>query len=199
MNDDELKKLWREQPLVLPPELTGTAGLATLRKRMKRFDRILWWRDFREVAACVVIVVWFGSDYSKYPQPLARLGCALTILAVVFIGCRLLWSKRRAGREVPGASVMDSLRVELRKVETQIHLLRSVLWWYILPSLGGAGVCFFGVRRHASDRLVIIVVFGLVGAFVYWLNQRAVRQYLVPLKNELETLLGDVSESGKSL
>ncbi|HEX3718959.1 MAG TPA: hypothetical protein VH595_13400 [Verrucomicrobiae bacterium] len=171
MNDDELKKLWREQPLVLPAELTGTVQLAALRKRMKRFDRNIWWRDLREVAACVVIVIWFGSDYFKYPQAVTR--------------------------AVPGASVMDSLRVELRKVETQIHLLRSVLWWYILPSLGGSGVFFFGVRRNASARLVTIVVFGLVGVFVYWLNQRAVRQYLLPLKSELETLVGGVSEDAK--
>jgi len=190
MNDDELKKLWREQPLALPPALTESSQLAVLRKKMKKFDRIIWWRDFREVAVCIGVLVWFGFNFFRHPSPLARLGCILTILSSVSIGWRLLWSKKKAGQEVPNASIMGSLRIELRKVETQIRLLRSVLWWYLIPILGGSSVFYFGVNHDAADRMAVLITFVLLSWFLHWLNQRAVRQYLLPLKNDLEFLLG---------
>ena len=190
MNDDELKRLWREQPLALPAELSGTAPLAELRKRMKRFDRTIWWRDLREVAACLVVIAVFGIYFIWIPTALARVGCVLTILSAIFIAWRLLGSKRQAGRETPGASIMDSLRVELSKVETQIRLLRSVWWWYVLPILTGAEVFYFGVNRDATARTVSVISSLLLGWFIDWLNQRAVRRKLVPLKIQLESLLG---------
>jgi hypothetical protein len=194
MNDDELKKLWREQPLALPPELTGTSQLDALRKKMTRFGRTIWWRDLREVVVGLFIIAIFGFYFFRFPSALARLGCVLTILSTIFIDCRLLWSKRQAGEAILSASIMDSLRVELRKVETQIHLLRTVWWWYILPITTGAEVFYFGVNHSWSGRAAFVICGLLLGGFLNWLNQHAVRRYLVPLKNELESFLGGSSE-----
>lgn len=94
---------------------------------------------------------------------------------------------------------MDSLRVELTKVETQIRLLRSVLWWYILPILAGSLVFYFGVNRNVKDRIVTVIVFVAMGWFLEWINKRAVRRYLVPLKTELESLLAMATQQGPKL
>lgn len=144
MNDEALKKLWREQPLALPAPLTGREASDAMNGKMRRFDRCIWRRDFGEVAACLVVAVVFGGYFFWFPSALARLGCVITILSAVFIGWRLLSSKRRAGKSRPGASVMEALQVELRKVENQIGLLRSVWWWYILPVTVGYEVFFLG-------------------------------------------------------
>jgi hypothetical protein len=194
MNEDELKKLWREQPLSLPPELTETKQLDALRKKMTRFGRTIWWRDLREVTACLFIIAMFGLYFFLFPSALARLGCVLTILSAIFIACRLLWSKRQAGEAILSASIMDSLRVELRKVQTQIRLLRTVWWWYILPITAGVEVFYFGVHRDWQGRIYSVIFALLLGGFLNWLNQHAVRRYLVPLKNELESLLGGPCE-----
>jgi len=190
MNDEELKRLWRDQPLALPPDLTETTQLGALRKKMKWFDRAIRLRDLRETAAGLVVIAIFGYYFFQFPSALARLGCVMTILAALFTDFWALWNKRKSRREIPDASVMDSLRVELRKVDTQIRLLRSVFWWYILPLLGGAGVFYFGINRNATERTVTVILYLLVGWFIHWLNQLAVRRKLMPLKNELESLLG---------
>ena len=190
MNDEALKKLWREQPLALPAPLTGREASDAMNGKMRRFDRCIWRRDFGEVAACLVVAVVFGGYFFWFPSALARLGCVITILSAVFIGWRLLSSKRRAGKSRPGASVMEALQVELRKVENQIGLLRSVWWWYILPVTVGYEVFFFGVNREATDRMAFVAVGLAMGLGLDWLNQRAVRKQLMPLKEELESLLG---------
>ncbi|MGA2173553.1 MAG: hypothetical protein ABSH38_01080 [Verrucomicrobiota bacterium] len=190
MNDDALKKLWREQPLPLPPTLTGPQAIASINQKMRRFERTIWWRDFREVAACLVVAGVFGCFFFMCPTALARAGCVITVLSAVFIGWRLLSSKRRAGKDNPNAPVMEALQGELSKVENQIRLLRSVWWWYILPLTVGYETFFFGVNRNAADRAVFVSVGVLMGLAINWLNQYAVRKYLMPLKEELESLLG---------
>jgi hypothetical protein len=195
MNDDALKKIWRDQPLPLPPPLGGPEAIASMNRKMRRFDRTIWWRDLREVAAGIFIVVVFSWYFFRFPMPMARVGCVITVLSAIFIDWRLLSSKRRAARSSLNASVMEALQVELRKVENQIRLLRSVLWWYILPLTVGATVFFAGVNRDAVARAVFIAFAVLMGLGLNWLNQWAVRKQLMPLKEELESLLGNSTDA----
>ena len=98
----------------------------------------------------------------------------------------------------PNAPIFDAVRVELRKVENQIRLLKSVAWWYLLP-------LFIGVILHnlggeggfLSKLLYFAFVLALYG-FIYWLNQRAVKTNLLPLKRGLQALLHS-AETGEPL
>ncbi len=198
MNEDDLKKLWRQQPLNVPPPLAGAGQIRDIEQKMKRFDRIIKWRDVRELAACAVVAVAFGGLFVGVHPPVARLGCAITVAGAFFIAWRLVSSKRKAGPEIPGAPVMEALRREILKVDIQISLLRSVWWWYLLPTLGGASIFALGVQPDPRKRIVMLAAFLFAGVVVHWVNQRAVRQYLVPLKTELESMIGSSSQTDKT-
>jgi hypothetical protein len=68
-------------------------------------------------------------------------------------------------------------------------MLRTVLWWYILPLSIGSTLFFFGVDHNATGRTIWLVAQFALDLFIDWLNQFAVRKKLIPLKIELETLL----------
>ena len=49
-------------------------------------------------------------------------------------------------------------RIELDRLDRQIQLLRSVLWWYIAPCILGVNIMFVGMAGLGIDSLVYFIV-----------------------------------------
>src|SRR5258706_355770 len=150
MNDDALKKLWREPGFDLPPSLASAEQVASVRRKARGFGRAIFWRDFREVAACLLIIFWFGAQLFR-PHPMEmQLGCWVLILSAIFIASKLLVSKRSVPAADASASIEEVFQLEIRRVDVQIRLLSSVGWWYLLPLLAGVNLFFAGSRASPS-------------------------------------------------
>ena len=198
MNDDALKKLWQEQRLVVPA-LPDEAQIAAMKMRMTCFDKTIQWRDYGEVAACIFIIVFFGWDLLfRNISALTQAGCLVLVGSAGFIAWKLMWSKCRLPKAEPSAPIFDAVRVELRKVENQIGLLESVAWWYLLPLFIGVILHNFGAGGGFLSKLIYFTFVLALYVFIYWLNQRAVKKNLLPLKRGLESLLHS-AETGEPL
>ena len=188
MHDDVLKRLWQEQRLDLPA-LPDERQIAMIKRKMKDFNRIIFWRDFQESVVAIFLVIGFGVAFFYVSTLLARIGCVIIVLASTFVGWYLFHRKRRAARVDLDATIIQTLQYELRKIEAQIELLRSVLWWYILPLSIGAVVFYFGLQSLLLSRVVFLLFMMALNTWIYRLNQRAVEKTLLPLKHEVKTLL----------
>lgn len=191
MNASELEHLWqRQQPIELSPENIAQIT-ATVDKVDRKFRRTIWWRDLREIGAVLILAVWFGLSGQTWLRWLA-------VASVLFVAAWIIRSRIvvRPDREMP--SVIERLQQMIRETETQIHLLRSVLWWYLLP----CAVALFVMvvldsppRNFSSSQLLIFI--GLMIPFflaIYWLNQWAVRKKLVPRRENLRHALAELSQ-----
>ncbi|MCL4179706.1 MAG: beta-lactamase family protein [Verrucomicrobia bacterium] len=197
MNDDALKHLWKEQRFEALPALPDEAQIAAMKMRMKGFDKTISWRDYGEVAACILIIGWFGWDLLfRSNSTLTQAGCVVLIVSAVLIAWKLIWSKRRLPQSGPNAPIFDAVKVELHKVENQIGLLTSVAWWYLLPLLVGVMICHWGGSGGVPSKVIYSAFVLALYVFIYWLNQRAVKNNLLPLKRELASLLHAV-ETGE--
>lgn len=190
MNASELEHLWqRQQPIELSPENIVQIA-ATVDAVDRKFRRTIWWRDLREIGAVLILTVWFGLSGQTWLRWLA-------IASVLFVGAWIIRSRIvvRPDREMP--SVIERLQQMIRETETQIHLLRSVLWWYLLPC---AVAVFFMVLDDPPRNFSLpsLLIFGSVGAAmyvaIYWLNQRAVRKVLEPRRENLRHALAELSQ-----
>lgn len=187
MNDDEMKKLWNQQEFVPPHGLPDNELVAEMKKKMRQFDQDLMWRDVREVFACVLVFSLASFAMTYYPAPLCRAGSLVTMLSCIFIAWKLL-SARRALPDAPkSASTNDFMHAEIENVSRQIQLLKSVLWWYLLPLFVGCELFQIGLSRkdNIGELVLLSVIVAAVFAFVYWANLYAVRKSLLPLKQEL--------------
>jgi CubicO group peptidase (beta-lactamase class C family) len=189
MHDDALKKLWQEQQFDASPALPDEKQMVAMKRKMKKFDRTISWRDARESLAAIFIIIWFGRAYFKEDALLTKAGCIILVLSSVFICWYPIRKKQRVPKAAPDASMTEALQCELEKVEVQIRLLRSILWWYLLPLMAGALVFHAGTQPSLSSNLGYSAFVVALSVFIYWLNQRAVKKSLLPLKNELETSL----------
>jgi hypothetical protein len=91
----------------------------------------------------------------------------------------------------------------LAEVEHQIWLLQNVHWWYLLP-LAVPMLAFFAQTfwrasggnawEMAISTSVVTAVVGGVNAWIYWINQKAVRSTLEPRRQELAAILRGLSD-----
>ena len=133
MNDDELKKLWQQQPL-RKPDVSPEQLVSAMQKQTSQLRRTLDARDIRELVACTLVIIIFGIFYfTVYRTPVSRLGALIVIGSSIFIAWKLVHTRRKTPPAPPGATVVESLQAELYAVRAQSRLLGSVLWWYLLP------------------------------------------------------------------
>jgi hypothetical protein len=195
MNDEDLQKLWQNQPERRLTAAVGTDLLAKAQEQHRKFQRTIFWRDFREVGVAFGLIpfwVW-GALRSHAPWTSYLMVPALLFVAGFLIVDRL---RHRSDRPHPDGPVLESLRKALREVEHQIWLLRNVLWWYITPIL--AVLLIIDFDRFARGRDSIgeftqdVLVTLALGAGIWWLNQYAVKRSLEPRRSELQSLLDEL-------
>jgi hypothetical protein len=203
--DDELKQAWQSQ--TSPQRLTLDAGLVLneVRRNERQFAATIYSRDVREVGVALLMVpVWiycgirFSHHWSWY----------LVVPTLLWIAGFMIVDRVRQRRRQPGPedTLRSSIERSLAQVEHQIWLLRNVLWWYLLPPFSAMMVWpahrtwqtrddgWQSLAEFAGIAFTFIFVFG----FIYWLNQYAVRKQLEPRRQELQSLLRSLNESGEA-
>ena len=200
MNDQELKQLWQRQVLAPPAKLPDAQVVQGMKQKMSQFGRTIFWRDVREVAACLLVIGLFLPGYFQTTTWLAQTGCLVEVFGAIFIAFRLIYSKRRDDRNLTADSLRGYLLHERCKIETQIRLLSTVLWWYILPLYVGAVMVAFGVggSRGMIFKVTFAVFYAVICGGIWWLNQYAVKKHLLPLKAELDQTLQEIPESAET-
>lgn len=157
-------------------------ALTDVRARADKFYRKIRRRNLIEYASCVVVVIAFARHLLVLPHILQKLGSAWLILATIYVA----WQIHRRGSAVSpdnatGMPISAFLRMQLAR---QRDLLRSVLWWYILPFIPGIALVLIGngqdpaMAKHVPIWLRWLALGGIVTAFagVWWLNQLVARR-----------------------
>ena len=205
MNWNDLEELWREQTApgasTPPDERAKVALIGGFEKRSRTLSRKLFWREWREILACLFVAVywvhkWWEIGSAGWPL-LISLGLALWL-----IGYLLGELCRRRKMKLPAqASLSAKVAGDLAELRRQRRLLKSVGVWYVGPLALGVLVDWIvgmrlGTRPTSLGVLVTDVwVFGAIAWGVWWLNQRAVRKKIEPEIAELERLEGQLGEA----
>jgi hypothetical protein len=198
MKDLDLKRLWQQQTVAPATQIANTEVALQMKKRMDRFNRGIFWRDAREVGACLALIAWAGYGLACTASALTHAGHVIIILSSAFIAFRLTTTRRKNQAGQCSDPVSDFLVAEGVRIQNQINLLRSVLWWYILPLLSGAILMVLGQEVSSIRKGVVLGVMIPFGWLVHWLNHRAIRTSLLPLKRELARILAAVSTGGSA-
>ena len=121
MNDDELKKLWQQQPL-RNPDISPAQVISAMQRQTSQLRGCLEARDIRELVACAFVIIIFGVFYfTVYREPISRLGDLIVIGSTIFIAWKIVHARRSTPAAPPGATTVESLRAELDSV-------RRVYW-----------------------------------------------------------------------
>jgi len=173
---DELEQLWQTQPV--EADMKGEEMRQIILRKTEKFERTIWWRNTREVAASAVAAIVFAYLTWKQANGLARLGSAIITCSMVWI----IYYFRRHGSgpadPAPDQSAAAFQSALISKIDHQIRLLSNVKLWYLLPMY--VGLMIFsagGIRDHAfagtlswRDVTGPVLYTGFF-SFVWWLNE----------------------------
>ena len=91
MNDEELKKLWQQQPL-RDPGPSPAQLISAMQSKTTQLRRTLLARDVRELVACVIVGVVFGIYFFINRAPIARLGALITVAGSILFSLSAVFS-----------------------------------------------------------------------------------------------------------
>jgi hypothetical protein len=195
------KNYWQKDAAVSKLTIDTDMLIKEVKRNKTSFESTIFWRDFREVTAAVVVAgvlvyktvrsdgnIWEAASFT------------VTAISVLFIGVffvidRFFQRKKHATHTEPLLTCIES---SLSQIKHQIWLLKNVFWWYILPP--GIGVAMVFIVRYWQKFQVLPAaqVFPqclydvAFAAIVFWgvllLNKWYIRTKLVPRQDELETM-----------
>lgn len=191
MEIDRLKRVWQQTEPTLKPD-TGeevrqiVARFAAWRRQVRR-------RDYREHAAAILCIVVFTRLAFVLPSIVARASAVFLVGAAVLAVVKLIRANPGRRQTDRATSVREFCENELRRIDAQIRLLRSVPFWSVGPVLVGVNVMFAALSPRLLWTIVYLVVTLVFGTSVCYVNRRAVDRCLVPLRDDLVRILGDQS------
>lgn len=188
MNLDDVKRDWQSQPEPGEPKMSETEILNLVKARSTTFDRTITHRDRREAIAAAVVAVLFIPVLVHGPW-LSRAGAVIVLAAMVLIVGKLWRARRTRVGEQADLSLKELLNAERAKIDRQIHLLKSVLSWYIIPPTIGVLMVDSGVTGVSWFTLGYVAFVAALCFWIYRINQRAVRNQLLPRREELDRLI----------
>jgi hypothetical protein len=163
--DGEWRRVWQDDlNAAIDAERIGRRVMA----QVWQFDQKLFWRNFREYAAGVALLVAFGGQLVMGND---RIGALIGIVGVGFVMVYLWWKHRGLRPLDPTADVETYKLALLARVDGQIRLLRSVAYWYLLPlALPMLWQVANAWHRNPHVATTVLLVDTLVFGFVWWLN-----------------------------
>ncbi|HZI79452.1 MAG TPA: hypothetical protein VFD69_08060 [Vicinamibacterales bacterium] len=131
-------------------------SLDNLDERARDFQRKIWWRNFRESAAGLVVLTANFGNITNATSAVERAGPLLTTAGIL---CVMLVLHTRAGsRRVPGTSDARSLlRFHQDEILRQRDMLRLVPLWYLLPLAPGMVVGVVAKGRPVSGAVALTI------------------------------------------
>ena len=166
----DMIRLWQAQPAA-----AGTLSIAELRRRSRRLERLVGWRNLSEYIGAAIGVCGFSIGAWSAETGVIRAGALLLVIAPAFIAYQLY--RRGSVRRMPEAlALTGSLQFHRSELERQRDLLRSVWLWYLLPWLPGAVVLSAGLAAAHPERIpgmrIYLMSVALLAVAVALLNRR---------------------------
>jgi hypothetical protein len=183
--NDELMQLW-QQGASTEPDPDAVARLAA-KATMKRFDTTIFWRNMREYAAGLVLMVVFGWQAVAGED---RVRHVISFACVSFVMGYLWWRHRGVPVPDPAADARVYQAAMLERVDRQIRLLKTVRYWYLLPLYVPVTLQSIDAwqRRGWVPAVTAMALVTVVFWFVGWLNERVGVGMLRKERDRIESL-----------
>jgi hypothetical protein len=183
--DEDLRALWRQQPVKEVREMT-IEDLREHRVRLaKKESRRLW---SETIAGAISMALLTALGVRAAGAPLVQVACAMLVIGEGVVIANL-WRRGRPGLVPLDASTASHLAHYRTELAKERNLLATVAAWYLAPTLPGLMLFPIAVALEIGVSPVIvgavtIASLALVEAIIVAVNRRQARR----LAQEIEAL-----------
>lgn len=188
---DDVTRLWQTPEEDSRDEWPDDVVLMRVRGRAAELDRTIQRRDRLEILAAALASVLFMPLLFDASW-VTRAGVVLFLVGAGLVVVKL----RRARRNPPdpAAPLGQVLRLERDRIDQQVRMLESALWWYITPLCLGVILIFVGSTGLSWASLAYTAAVAALGIWIWKLNRNAARRELAPQRDELDRLLEQLED-----
>jgi hypothetical protein len=183
--DDQLRALWRDQPVKEVPEMT----IQVLREQSGRLAKKVSRRRWAETISggtSMVLLVALAARVRE--APLVQISCAMLVIGEAIVIANL-WRRGRSSSAPLDASMTSHLAYYRAELARERDLLATVARWYLAPTL--PGLVFFPIAVALEIGVSPVIVgtatiasLALVEAIIVVVHRRAAGR----LAKEIEAL-----------
>jgi hypothetical protein len=140
----------------------------TIMAQTWKFDQKIFWRNAREYAAGIILLVVFSG---QLVAGFDRIGALIGIASVGFVMAYIGWKHRGLQPLDPASDVAAYKAALLARYDGQIQALRTVPYWYLLPLYAWPLWIATQIwRKSPAAAIVELLVILALYAGVGWLN-----------------------------
>ena len=195
MTFDDLREQWQESNARIASQRKRELALVSVCRTVEKTNLAILRRDIIETIASVVVIIFFGIAMFSLPSWTAVAGAALIVVWAVFIIYKMNRTRMKNRTRDIDLSVREYYEGEAESIDQQIEMLRSVLWWYLLPAFVGVNLVFIGLSSSLLAPAMYFVAVLVLYTGIWWLNQRAVINDLLPVREKIGALLHELNET----
>lgn len=196
MELDELKHVWKQQSS-RDMDYSRSELMMLINNKMISLEEKIRSRDRLEIIACIILIVSYSIIFFTTNSAWKQAGSITIILSGILIWYKLKSVQRQSFSKddpSPDRPMREYLHLEAQSIKKQKNLLKSVVWWYILPIGIGLFLFTMGFDAGLTTKIVYLAIVVLLGIGVWWMNQQAVKQKFNPLLQEIENAIEFVEE-----
>lgn len=205
MLEEELKNIWRNSSEATKIQFDISRLMIDLEHKLKRTQRQVKQRDFSEIAASVVGIPLFLFFAYEIPFVLTKVASMLSVLWFVYVIVRFRNSKKQAVKINMASSFREQLDYHRNFLAHQMHLLNTILYWYVLPPFLCNLLFIVGIGDPAAyqwnplliklvpvtvaSKITMLMGLLIFYSFVVWINKRAVQRNFKPMWQEVNEVI----------
>lgn len=181
--EDEWMQTW-QACAAGPPDTERQARL--MLAQVWRFDQKVLWRNFREYAAGLVLMVIFAGQVMLGRD--GRTG-AIGFVCVGFVMVYLWWNHRQLEPLDPTSDIATYRAALLKRYDAQIRLLRTMPYWYLAPLfVPTLSIAAGAWQRSQRTAWIVLAVVAAAYVFIGWLNVRVGVGMLRSAREKIESM-----------
>ena len=204
MTFEELQKTWQSQRNSFKLTIDSDLLLKEVKRNHRAFELDVRKHDTEDVGAGILVAIFFVYIGIPLNTWMFLIMVPVCIYVSLFI---IIDRKIQKGKQVkPSESIDSYIRASLSQLDHRIWLVNNVFLWGILPmSLSFACLVASMLWQIARGGCTIIWIWALLGGFavfiafvmiaIYRVNQKCLREELLPRKKELKQLLTSIQNS----
>jgi hypothetical protein len=176
MNDNELHDLWQSQPQ--SNNTKGNDMLEMVQKKLKKFDRMIAWRNRIECIAAAAVAIFLTWTALHVPNAVMKVGCMVVVGGAAWIVFYMLRYGSTGAAIDPNTSLANYTQALVGRYDRQIRLLKSVKYWYLLPMYVGLLILSVGMSMQRAQLgapawldLIAPAICTVVFGVIWWINE----------------------------
>ncbi|SMG35512.1 hypothetical protein SAMN05661096_02351 [Marivirga sericea] len=214
MNDQNLINIWKGSSRNIQLNLNYDDLANELKRKANQLDKSIRKRNQLEIGLAILLLPIALYLFFEVPYYLFKSGVLLMAVWFLYVIYKLKKTRGLKTDFGTNATLKHQLNKQKRYVEEEVKLLKSVLYWYLLPPYTGLLLMISSAYFHRDvqwensflrgllseniyGHLVYIIFLTALYFYIYKLNMKAIAKDLMPVVHDIEKIERELETSEK--